>query len=49
MLQFFRRHISGAAVGLGIFDRRHWLEYDPFALAILLISIGFVELIVLSI
>jgi hypothetical protein len=26
-----------------------WLEYDPFALAVLLIGIGFVALIVLSI
>jgi len=49
MLRFFRRHKSGTAVALGICDGRHWLEYDSFALAILLISIGFVELIVLSI
>jgi hypothetical protein len=49
MLQFLRRHVDGKAVALGISERRHWLEYDPFALAILLISIGFVELIVLSI
>src|SRR5262249_43507957 len=49
MLHFFRRHKNGTGVGLGVSDRRHWLEYDPFALAILLISIGFVELVVLSI
>jgi hypothetical protein len=28
---------------------RHWLEYDPVALAVLLVGVGFVELIVLSI
>ena len=32
-----------------ISDNRHWLEYDPVALAVLLIGIGCVELIVLSI
>ena len=30
-------------------DNRHWLDYDPVALAVLLIGIGCVELIVLSI
>jgi hypothetical protein len=30
-------------------DYRHWLEYDPVALAVLLVGVGFVELIVLSI
>ena len=30
-------------------DNRHWLEYDPVALAVLLIAIACVELIVLSI
>jgi len=30
-------------------DSRHWLEYDPVALAVLLIGIGFVELIVFTI
>ena len=30
-------------------DYRHWLEYDPVALAVLLGGVGFVELIVLSI
>jgi hypothetical protein len=30
-------------------DSRHWLEYDSVALAVLLVGIGFVELIVLSI
>ena len=29
-------------------DCRHWLEYDSVALAVLLVGIGFVELIVLS-
>jgi hypothetical protein len=28
---------------------RHWLDYDPVALAVLVIGIGFVELLVLSI
>jgi hypothetical protein len=28
---------------------RHWLEYDPVALAVLVIGIGIVELLVLSI
>lgn len=28
---------------------RHWLEYDPVALTVLLIGIGFVALLVLSI
>jgi hypothetical protein len=30
-------------------DSRHWLEYDFVALAVLFVSIGLVELIVLSI
>ena len=30
-------------------DYRHWLEYDPVALAVLFVGVGFVELIVLSI
>ena len=30
-------------------DYRHWLEYDPVALAVLLVGVGFVELVVLSI
>ena len=30
-------------------DYRHWLESDSVALAVLLVGIGFVELIVLSI
>ena len=49
MLQFFRRQIDNKALAFDISGARHWLEYDPFALAILLISIGFVELLVLSI
>jgi len=28
---------------------RHWLEYDPVALAVLLIGIGFIELFVFTI
>jgi hypothetical protein len=28
---------------------RHWLDYDPVALAVLVIGIGMVELLVLSI
>jgi hypothetical protein len=30
-------------------DNRHWLEHDPIALAVLLMSIGFLGLLVLSI
>jgi hypothetical protein len=30
-------------------QRRHWLDYDPIALAVLVIGIGMVELIALSI
>jgi hypothetical protein len=30
-------------------DYRHWLEFDPVALAVLLVSVGLVELMVLSI
>ncbi len=30
-------------------DYRHWLEYDSVVLTVLLVGIGFVELIVLSI
>ena len=29
--------------------RRHWLDYDPVALAVLLIGIGMIELLALSI
>ena len=36
-------------MGIMLFDNRHWLDYDPVALAVLLIGIGCVELIVLSI
>jgi hypothetical protein len=49
MLRFFRWHPDGKAVTPGISAARHWLERDPFALAILLIGIGFVVLTVLSI
>ncbi len=28
--------------------KRHWLEYDPIALAVLVIGIGLVELLALS-
>jgi hypothetical protein len=31
-----------------LFDYRHWLEYDWVALAVLLVGVGFVELVVLS-
>jgi hypothetical protein len=30
-------------------ERRHWLDYDPVALAVLVIGIGIIELIALSI
>jgi len=30
-------------------QRRYWLDYDPIALAVLVIGIGMVELIALSI
>ena len=30
-------------------DYRRWLEYDSVALAVLLVGVGFVELIVLNI
>jgi hypothetical protein len=30
-------------------QRRHWLEYDPIAFAVLVIGIGAIELLALSI
>jgi len=39
----------GQRMDIMLSDNRPWLEYDPVALAVLLIGIGFVELIVLSI
>jgi hypothetical protein len=30
-------------------QRRHWLDYDPVALAVLMIGIGLIELLALSI
>jgi hypothetical protein len=30
-------------------DYRHWLEYDPVALAVLVIGIGIIELLALNI
>jgi hypothetical protein len=41
----------GVRIGMDVMlsDCRHWLEYDPVALAALLVGVGFVELIVLSI
>jgi len=36
-------------MGIMFSDSRHWLEYDPVAIAVLLIGIGFVALIVLTI
>jgi hypothetical protein len=49
---FSRRH-RWRSVRIGMMDvmlsdYRHWLEYDSVALAVLLVGIGFVELIVLS-
>ena len=42
---------NGVRIGIDVMlsDYRHWLEYDSVALAVLLVGIGFVELIVLSI
>ena len=42
--------VRGVRIGMDVMlsDCRHWLEYDPVALAALLVGIGFVELIVLS-
>jgi len=42
---------SGVRIGIDVMfsDYRHWLEYDPVALAVLLVGVGFVKLIVLSI
>ena len=42
---------NGVRIGMDVMlsDYRHWLEYDSVALAVLLVGIGFVELIVLSI
>jgi hypothetical protein len=49
---FSRRRRFGGAVRIGmdvmLSDYRQWLEYDSVALAVLLVGIGFVELIVLS-
>ena len=41
----------GIRIGMDVMlsDYRHWLEYDPVALVVLLIGVGFVELMVLSI
>jgi hypothetical protein len=41
----------GVRIGMDVMlsDYRHWLEYDSLALAVLLVGVGFVELIVLSI
>ena len=41
----------GVRIGTDVMlsDYRHWLEYDPVALAALLVGVGFVELIVLII
>jgi hypothetical protein len=30
-------------------QQRHWLDYDPIALAVLVIGIGLIELLALSI
>jgi hypothetical protein len=48
---FSRRHRwRSVRIGMDVMlsDYRHWLEYDSVALAVLLVGIGFVELIVLS-
>jgi hypothetical protein len=41
----------GVRIGINVMlsEYRHWLEYDPVALAVLLVGVGFVELMVLSI
>jgi hypothetical protein len=41
----------GVRIGMDVMlsDYRHWLEYDPVALAVLFLGVGLVELIVLSI
>jgi hypothetical protein len=53
---FFNKTVAvfetpGVRIGMDVMlsDYRHWLEYDPVALAVLLVGVGFVELIVLSI
>jgi len=40
---------NGVRIGMDASDYRHWLEYDSVVLTVLLVGIGFVELIVLSI
>jgi hypothetical protein len=30
-------------------QRRHWLDYDPVALAVLVVGLGLIELVALSI
>ena len=42
---------NGVRIGMDVmlFDYRHWLEYDSVALAVLFVSVGLIELIVLSI
>jgi len=47
-----RRHRwRSVRIGMDVMlsDYRQWLEYDSVALAVLLVGIGFIELIVLSI
>jgi hypothetical protein len=41
---------NGAGAGRrGMHQRRYWLDYDPVALAVLVIGIGIIELLALSI
>jgi len=35
--------------GVMYIERRHWLDYDPVALAVLVIGIGLIELLALII
>jgi len=40
---------SNRGIDVMLSNYRHWLEYDHVSLAVLLVGVGFVELIVLSI
>ena len=41
--------LNSKRVRLMYIQRRHWLEYDPVALAVLVIGIGIIELLALII
>jgi hypothetical protein len=43
------RFVGGGPGRLMYIQRRHWLEYDPVALAVLVIGIGIIELLALII